>query len=316
MTTRAWRILGLVSLAASVLVGQQGGVRGPVAGYVFDRSARALRSILGIPGAWLVGDPLAFGIDLASAYVSPRQDLALVVGADGALRWFRLKSGAVSGLTPNGITLVPERVAFSPSGTAAALAAAGRVQVVTGLPDAPAPAGTVDAGRAPGSFAISDDGALLLFAARGSIRLVGTAGENRKLMDAGDGALVAFAPGGHDAAVADPAGAGVVLFRDIAGAATQSVLAPPGDSIAAPVGLAFSSDGRKLYVASSAARSVTVLDPATAERSAIACDCAPAGLFPMGNLFRLTEPGAGPLWLLDAGGGDPRIVFVPAAAVQ
>src|ERR1035437_4010643 len=316
MTTRAWRILGLVSLAASVLVGQQGGVRGAVAGYVFGRSARALRSILGIPGAWLVGDPLAFGIDLASAYVSPRQDLALVVGADGALRWFRLKSGAVSGLTPNGITLVPERVAFSPSGTAAALAAAGRVQVVTGLPDAPAPAGTVDAGRAPGSFAISDDGALLLFAARGSIRLVGTAGENGKLMEAGEGALGAFAPGGHDAAVADPAGAGVVLFRDIAGAATQSVLAPPGDSIAVPVGLAFSSDGRKLYVASSAARSVTVLDLTTGSRSAIPCDCAPAGLFPMGNLFRLTEPGAGPMWLLDASGGDPKMVFVPAAAVQ
>ena len=42
----------------------------------------------------------------------------------------------------------------------------------------------------------------------------------------------------------------------------------------------------------------------------------PAGLFPMGNLFRLTEPGAGPLWLLDAGGGNPKMVFVPAAAVQ
>jgi YVTN family beta-propeller protein len=108
----------------------------------------------------------------------------------------------------------------------------------------------------------------------------------------------------------------VVLFRDVAGAATQSVLAPPGDSIAAPVGLAFSPDGRKLYVASSAARSVTVLDPATGERSAIACDCAPAGLVPMGNLLRLTEPGAGPLWLLDAGGGNPKMVFVPVAAVQ
>ena len=51
MTTRAWRILGLVSLAAPVLVGQQGGVAGPVAGYVFDRSARALGPILGIPCA-------------------------------------------------------------------------------------------------------------------------------------------------------------------------------------------------------------------------------------------------------------------------
>jgi DNA-binding beta-propeller fold protein YncE len=316
MTTRAWRILGLVSLAAPVLVGQQGGVGGPVAGYVFDNSAQALRPILGIPGAWLVGDALSFGIGLKSAYVSPRQDLAVVVGADGSLRWFRLKSGAVSGLASNGITLVPQRVAFSPSGTAVALAAAGHVQVVTGLPDAPALAGAVDAGGTPDSLAISDDGTLLLFAASGSIRLVGTAGESRKLMDAADGALVAFAPGGHDAAVADPAGAGVVLFRDVAGASTQSLLALPDDGIAAPVGLVFSPGGRKLYLASSAARSVTVLDLPTAERTAAPCDCAPAVLVPMGNLLRMTDLGAGPLWLLDAGGRDARMVFVPAVSVQ
>ena len=316
MTTRAWRILVLVSLAAPLLVGQPGGVAGPVAGYVFDRSARALRPILGIPGAWLVGDPLNLGATLASAHVSPRQDLAVVVDADGLLRWFRLSSGAASGLTLNGITVVPERVAFSPSGAAVALAAAGRVQVVTGLPDAPALAGTVDAGGAPGSLAVSDDGAFLLFAAGGSIRLLGTAGGNRKLMDAGDGALVSFASGGHDAAVADPGGAGVVLFRDVAGASTQSALAPAGDTLAAPVGLAFSPDGRKLYLASSAARSVTVLDLSTGDRSAIQCDCTPAGLVPMGNLLRLTDFGAGPLWLLDAGAADPRMVFVPAATVR
>jgi hypothetical protein len=59
-----------------------------------------------------------------------------------------------------------------------------------------------------------------------------------------------------------------------------------------------------------------VLDLTTGDRNAIACACAPAGLVPMGNWLRLTEPGAGPLWLLDAGGGNPKMVFVPAAAVQ
>jgi DNA-binding beta-propeller fold protein YncE len=168
-------------------------------------------------------------------------------------------------------------------------------------------------GAASGSPAISDDGAFLSFAASGSMQVLGAAGENRKLMDVGDSALVAFAPGGHDAAVADPGGAGVVLFRDVAGTFTQSLLAPPDDSIAAPAGLAFSSDGRRLYLASSAARSVTVFDLATGDRSAIACNCAPAALVPMGNRFRLNEPGAGPLWLLDAGSRDSRVVFVPAA---
>jgi len=58
-----------------------------------------------------------------------------------------------------------------------------------------------------------------------------------------------------------------------------------------------------------AARSVTVLDLATGDRGAIRCDCTPAGLVPMGNLLRLTEFGAGPLWLLDTGAADPRIAL-------
>jgi len=32
----------------------------------------------------------------------------------------------------------------------------------------------------------------------------------------------------------------------------------------------------------------------------------------MGNLFRLNELGAGPLWVADAGSTGPRTVFVPA----
>jgi len=34
----------------------------------------------------------------------------------------------------------------------------------------------------------------------------------------------------------------------------------------------------------------------------------------MGDLFRLNEAGAAPLWLLDARQPDPRIVFVPVRA--
>jgi hypothetical protein len=71
--------------------------------------------------------------------------------------------------------------------------------------------------------------------------------------------------------------------------------------------LIFAREGRELYLASSTARSVTVVDLATRDRSA----CAPAGLVPMGDVLRMTEIGTGPLWLVDAGGKDPRIVFAP-----
>jgi hypothetical protein len=70
------------------------------------------------------------------------------------------------------------------------------------------------------------------------------------------------------------------------------------------------------FLANSAARPVIVLNVATGDRTAVACDCAPAGLVPMGNLLRMTELCAWELWLLDSGGRDPRMVFVPAATVQ
>ena len=50
----------------------------------------------------------------------------------------------------------------------------------------------------------------------------------------------------------------------------------------------------------------------------IACDCKPGALVAMGNLFRLNELGTepGPLWILDAGVAQPRIVFVPASVAS
>jgi DNA-binding beta-propeller fold protein YncE len=315
MANRIWRILTLACVAAFLLSAQQGRVAGPSSGFVFDSSTSALRPILGIPGASVIGDPLKLGFDLASASVAPRQDSALVTASDGGSRFLRLTAGAVTERAVDGLLGAPERVAFSPSGTAAALYAAGKTQVLTGLPDSPVVAGTLDLDGTPSALAVSDDGSYLLFATAGSIRLLGIGGDNRKLMDAADGALAAFAPGGHDAAVSDPGGAGIVLFRDLAGASQQTIVAPPDDAIASPAGLAFSADGRKLFLASAAARSVAAFDLQTGGRAAIACNCVPAGLVSMGNLFRLSEPGPAPLWLFD-GSAAPRIVFVPAPSAR
>ena len=37
---------------------------------------------------------------------------------------------------------------------------------------------------------------------------------------------------------------------------------------------------------------------------------------PMGNVFRLTELNAGPLWLFDGTATTPRTVFVPARVAE
>ena len=321
MTIMAGAITGL--LLAGLATAQQGQINGPISGYVFDKPARALRPVLGIPGASVLGDPVKFPFEVATVYVAPRQDAAIVVAADRSVHVFKLNAGTAAEVAANGISAAPDGVAFSPSGTAAALYSAGRAQVITGLPDAPVPAGTVDsrAGQqgalsvrphphrsmAPEMFAVSDDGAIVLAATDGAVRALQSGGGDRSLMDSAGAASIAFAPGGHDAVVASPSG-GLTVLRDVAGAAEQQALAPAADVDGAD-GVAFSADGKTVYVAR-AKGGVAVFDVATKGRTDVTCDCVPFGLTPMGSLFRLNEAGAGPIWLLDTVGG--RIVFVPA----
>jgi hypothetical protein len=316
MKLRMLRALVLTSLAGAVLQAQQSRVEGPVSGYVFDSSAQGLRPILGVPGASLFGKPVDFGFAISSAYAAPRQDAALVVAADGSLHVFALDRGTAAEQTIQNLVSSPQRVLFSPSGTSAAIFAGGSIEVVTGLPNSPGVSGGVDlpAGTVPDSLAVSDDGSVLLVSANQAIHLYGSFADMGKLMDTAGPAMVAFASGGHDAAIDDPTGAGVVLYRDLTGAGASQVVAAPDDTISASSALAFSADGKSLLLASSTGQSVTSIDLAAGARNAIACTCSPNTLSRMGNLFRLNDLGTDPVWLLDPGATNPQIVFVPALA--
>ena len=307
------RILVSACLAACSLYGQAGKLAAPSLGFVFDPPAHALRRIQGIPGAALVGAPVDFGFAVSAAYVAPRLDSVFVMAAsDGRAHLFRLTADAPLELAVDSLG-APLRVVFSPSGSAAALYSPGSVQVIKGLPDAPAVSATISLHRnlrarrpLPDTLAISDDGAYLLYGTGGPIELIGVAGNSRQIMA---GALAAFAPGGHDAAVISSGK--LILFQDIAGAATERSF----DGIETPSAAAFSPDGQKLFVASATGRAVTTIQVATGDRSALACDCAPSALIPMGSVFRLNELGSEPLWLLDTA-SERGLVFVPAPAVN
>jgi len=307
--------------AGSLLWGQAGNVVGPSAGYVFDPSARVLRPVRGIPGAALLGDALDLGMNLTAAEVAPRGDSALAVAADGSAHLFRLNNGLAVERPVSGL-IGPAGIVFSPSGTAAALYRPGNVQVLKGLPDAPEVGTTLAlpsigslaaeaaaAGRrqrpAQETIAISDDAAYLLFARAGEVDLVPVAGGTRKLMDSQAGALVAFAAG-HDAAVAT--GGVITLYQDVTGASTRRDF--PGVGVGA--GLAFSADGGRILAAG--LRSVVVLDRVSGDRQTVALDFQPSGIAAMGALFRLNQPGSGPLWLLDGVAAEPKLWFVPARA--
>jgi hypothetical protein len=318
MNSRTLPVAILLAISAVPLCCQPGQVGGPVIGFLFDPSVRALRPILGIPGASTLGGPLDAGYELRWATVAPRQDSAIAAASDGSVHLLRLGSGAAEtrcGACPS----TADAAIFSPSGAAVALYAAGRVQILTGLPDAPAAGASFEVGSQPRPArgrALAppiDDGAWLLASARDSVTLFGANGGPRRLLATGPYALVAFVAGSHDAAIADVRGAALALFRDVAGASVQQPVATPGDLRYARA-LAFSADGGRLLVASAAEQSVAVIDLASGTRTVAACDCAPSGLTAMGKVVRLNEPGNGPLWLLDTeGAAGPRVVFVPAA---
>ena len=93
-------------------------VGGPVMGYLPDGGA--LRMMSGIPGAGSVGAALATDVAFSRIEVSPNQTQALAIAADsGAVMLYTIGTGtsvAVQGAAP-----APDRIVFSPSGTAAGL---------------------------------------------------------------------------------------------------------------------------------------------------------------------------------------------------
>ncbi len=319
---------GLLLIAPALLAAQQGTLSGPVAGFVFDGPGQVLRPVQGVPGASLLGEAINFGLPVSAVYVAPRQDSAIVVGVDQSLHLFLLHAGSPTEVSLGGLTGMPSRVVFSPSGTAVALVSPGSARVLSGLPQSANLVGSIRVEGITGqlntglhfatfspSMALSDDGTYIMTVAEGSARLLSINGQNRRLLAAQAGAHVAFAAGGHDAAVMDSL-TGLTLIRDAAGAAGTQLLAAPDAGLAGPAGLAFAQDGKTLYVASATAQSVAAFNLAAASRSAVSCACTPSTLAPMGNVYRLTEVNAGPLWLFDGTATAPRTVFVPARVAE
>jgi len=319
ISSRAIAVLAF--LPALAIHGQQRQVSGPIAGYVFDGAA--LRVITGVPGGATLGGALDLGLAASAVSVSPQLDSAIATASDGSLHLFRLSGQSATEVWWNGLPSAPARVVYSPSGVAAAVYAAGRVQVFTGLPNAPLAAFTAQLGpsstgparqsasSAPEAMAVSDDAAWLLVASEGRIRLLGASGSSSVVFEGGRGISVAFAPGGHTAAVLSGAGPWLDVFSDVSAAPTKRIAAP---GLAEPAGLAFSADGKLILAASRTAKSVTVFDLAAGAATTLDCNCAPTGVSRMGSLFRLTDAGSGPVWLVDTGANPVRIVFVPARA--
>ena len=303
-------------LLAGVAAAQTGtALSGPTMGLVFDSSHSALRPIRGIPGAATLGDAVNPGFPLASATVSPRQDFALALRADDS-SVVLVRAGGASTAVP-GARPAPALIVFSPAGATAALydSSAGRVQVLTGLPDAAAVQSDVDISALAGpvaALAVDDAGTSLFLAAGAAdtvaLYRIGMDGASQYMASFGSVAALRLSANGREVLVADSAAG------DLRGAGRIEAIASRRDGLGKPIAVESDSAGR-IFVADQAGK-VTILNRGRGPALSLSCGCAPTGLFRLSGTatFRLTDPSDGPMWVLDASGTDARIVAVPPAA--
>ena len=306
----------------------QGGIQGPVMGYVFDSGTQAIRPVNGIPGSSVLGQSLSLPFPVAAAAFSPRSDFALMVSATDDRTIYMVRNpGGTNDIAPiDGAISGADGVFFNADASAAALVAsdARQLQVVRGLPASPVAGPAIDLSSIAGTIsaiAIDQAGtsALIAVAADHGALYLATDQELRPgaIANLGSPAALALLNGDQDVIVADASVNELSLIRNFGGTPEVFHLAGERDGISGPAGLRVSQDGRKLYIADKTSRTLDVwnFDTESMEVS-YPLDAEPTRITALqgSSIFLLNGEGDHPLLLLDA--ADPAVYFVPAAKDQ
>ncbi len=295
-------------------------IDGPVLGFSVDQTA-GIRPIMGLPGAATLGPPVISAEGLEGVTLSPARDYALALLARGRAVVLLKNLRSTAGAAVLDVAPGPARIAISPSGDAAVLyyAETARVEVLAGLPESPAVSWSLDLSGlsgVPAALAVSDGGRAVLAASAGAPASVWLATQDlgqRFLYTVAGSPSLTFLVGSPDAAIADGAAGAVVLVHDPAGQPQVTRIGGQAEGVSHPVAIAAAQDNSGIFVANAQPAGVVRLSLTGEGPASQPCACTMAGLERMagGSVFRLNEPGGGPIWLLDAAGASMRVVFVP-----
>lgn len=286
---------------------------GPQLGYAWNSADTTLRSIPGVPGASLVGQPLTTtGLYIGGA-ASARSSIALLEGSDGSLYSESVPAGTPTRIAGGlGANL---QIVFSPSGTSAVLYSPSTttLTLVTALTTTPQ-VQTLTAPAPLVSATVGDRQQVVIATGSGPVMLsLFVAGNATTLTTVAQLGGFGFIPNSDDLLFADAAKTALSILRSISTApAPQDISAP---AIAAPVAVAASLDGRWALLANSGSKSLVRIDlTAATPPLTIACACQPDRLDPLhGNaVFRITALGAGPTYIVNASAATPQTLFIPA----
>lgn len=316
----AWAGDALVRAADGRTSGAGTGMGRPILGYVARSSPPELRAILGIPGAAVFSDALPLPSEATSVRMAPGQSSGkswawIERGSQdpAILSLNGTRFGSVNGLA--GVLPAADLAAFSPSGRSLALfsSAAGRLQVVSGLPDAPQIAQEAVLAGGVDSIAVSDDAGAVLVASGRVVQLLSPGGAAQPVLNMTSTTAMAFLPDSRDAAVVDRGAGTVHRVRSVAGGgATSGVLAA---GLAGAGEISFSADGQSLLLTNPSANGVWMVSVQTGEVRSFDTRVGAAGLNRLANpetYLISSEPGQ-PAWIFLPGGDGAHTVFVPAA---
>ena len=298
------------------------GMETPVLGFVNSPEQGELRLLLGIPGSSAMGEPLAVPGGLRNLFFAPNQSYALLApkagGFLGLMAFQGVEEGAVVPIC--GAIPQPDIVAFSPGASAAALysRAAGRLQVITGLPDSPHLSRVVLGSDLPDDvryLAVADDGVTLLEGTvHNAVYALPQMGLPRLLYTAGDLQGMAFAPRTIDLVAFDRAAGTAFLLQDVEGATSYVLLADGLSGLDGNVFLQTSRAGA--VIASTKSSALWEVNLQSLEVQIIHLPGAPQMLQPLrisGDFLLFFRTGL-PAWILDSNSAEGGISFVPAAA--
>jgi hypothetical protein len=294
-------------------------MQSPVLGFVYSESSHEIRAILGIPGASVLGDSLALGSEVTRVHFAPGQGYAMVERED-SMRLAVLKLGPAnfgSFVEIPGALSPADILTFSPRATAVAVysGSEGRLQVITGLPDAPRvqrEVNSLDASEPLAALVVTDDGRTLMLATvQGTIyRLVN--GADLEFIDRVEdfGGMV-LAAGSNDALIANHHGR-VVLLQNLNGVPSRVVVSESLSELEGDIRL-FVDQGSAL-ITSEATNRMWRVDLKTREADEIVLFRPASMIQPMRSSRRFLmsyEPGA-PTWILDTNSPNAGVFFVPA----
>lgn len=292
--------------------------QGPQLGYFWNAADQTLRPILGVPGSSQVGQSVVPAGTYIGAATSAANAVAVLEEPDGSLDVMTLPSGQPAHVGGK-VATSGAQIRFSPGGKSAIVFTVGStsVSVLTGLPSAPL-ATLIPSASAVQEAAVSDAGSVAVAAAGAagvSIQIVLSSGAATAVGNAGALGGLSFASG-DDLLFADAAANTLTLVHS-ASSKPSPALVPTAALLMTPTALGISQNGQWALVANSGEASAIRID-LTGQNAPlrIACNCTPTLVAPLSatGAFRITAPGTGALWAVDAAANSPRSFFIPALA--